>query len=298
MNKTLPAILLALSSLQASSHAAVLFADTFDRPATRNIDGALTGITNNTGTSLAANGVYTHGWIDPANDDPANGVQDANAANGGGAQILSSTLQLAAGAGTSNAFVNHNFVNTSILSAGGFSVSFGLLGFNQTGLQQGGGFAIGMSQAQANSAGDAFDLLTPKMTGAFHDTSLVGGTVPANVISDFWIGLRGNGSLAWGSGSGTIDGLSVGSKIGTVSVNFFLSDFNDGSTVNYQVLYNGTAQGSGTFAWTGSGENYIGLDARDNTGVNFDNFSINTVPEPSSALLALLGFAAVMRRRR
>lgn len=291
-------LLLALPLIQATAHGAVLFADNFDRPNNRNIDGSLSGITDNTGSSLAANGAYTHGWIDPNNNDPTNGVQDASATNGGGAQILNSTLQLAVGAGTSNAFVNHNFVNASILSAGGFSVSFDLLGLNQTGYQQGGGFAIGMSQAQADGSADAFDLATPKMTGAFHDSSTIGATVPTNVISDFWIGLRGNGSLAWGSNDGTISGLAVGSRTGSVNVDFYFADFNSGSLVNYDVFFNGALQGSGSFDWTGTEENFIGLDARDNTGVTYDNFVIETVPEPTSAMLGLVGLCGLLSRRR
>ncbi len=263
----------------------VLFKDTFDRGDSRNIDASLTGITDATGSPLAADAVYTHGWIDPNNAAPIYGVQDGVPANGGGARIASNRLQLAVGAGTSNTFVNHNFTDASILSAGGFSVSFDLTANSGTGIQQGGGFAIGMSQAEADSTTDAFDLATPKMTGAFHDTSAIGSAVPGNVASDFWVALRGNGSLAWGSGTGTISGLAVGSKLGTVRVDFALADFGAGSTVHYEVFHNGTSRGTGSFVWTGTGENFIGLDARDATFVGFDNFTVSTfTPVPAATL--------------
>lgn len=279
--------LLVLLSSFAVHGQGVLFKDTFDRADGRNINASLTGITDATGTAFAADAVYTHGWIDPNNAAPAYGTQDADPANGGGARILSNQLQLAVGAGTSNAFVSHNFTNAAILAAGGFSVSFELGGFNQTGIQQGGGFGLGMSQAQADSAADAFDPGTPKMTGAFHDTSAIGSAVPANVVSDFWIALRGNGSLVWGSGTGTISGVNVGAKTGSVTVNFTLGSFAAGSAVAYEVIHNSISRGTGSFTWTGSDENFIGLDARDNTAVIFDNFTVAThatTPETGLAL--------------
>jgi arylsulfatase A-like enzyme len=274
-----------LMSAALAKGQAILFEDSFDRANSRNIDAALEGVTDGTGLSLAADAVYSHGWIDPNNGAPIYGVQDGNAGNGGGAQVASNQLQLAVGAGTSNAFVNHNFTNASIPGAGGFSVSFDLTANSGTGIQQGGGFAIGMSQAEADSAGDAFDLATPKMTGGFHDSSTLGAAVPANVVSDFWIALRGNGSLAWGGAGGTISGLTVGSKLGTVTVNFTVTDFSAGSIVNYEVFFNSVSRGTGTFTWSGTNENYIGLDARDASFVGFDNFAVSTfVPAPATSL--------------
>ena len=78
--RTIPT-LLALSLIQASAHAAVLFADTFDRADSNNIDASLSGITDNTGSSLAADGVYLHGQIDPNAAHPTYGAPDGNAAN-------------------------------------------------------------------------------------------------------------------------------------------------------------------------------------------------------------------------
>lgn len=287
-------LLIVLPLLHASAYGAVLFSDNFNRADGGNIDASLTGIVDNTGSSLAADGVYTTPWVDPANNPGA-----GTATDGGAVRILSNTLQLAVGAGTSNTYVNHNFVNSLITANGMFSVSFDLTATGQSGYQQGGGFALGMSLAEANSAADAFNNTDPSMTGAFHDLSTIGTTVQPNVVSDFWIALRGNGSLAWGGGAGTaIAGQAVGVKTGSVSVNFALSDFNAGSTVNYEVFFNSVSQGTGLFTWSGTDENYIGLDARDSGAVGFDNFVVATVPEPSVAAISILGFAGLFRRRR
>lgn len=264
----------ALALYAPSTSAAVLFSDTFDRANSRNIDGSLTGIANNTGTVLGIDGVYTHAFIDPLNNDPNNGIQDGNAADGGGAQIISNTLQLAVGAGTSNAYVNHNFTNASILSDGAFRVSLDVTGYNQTSNQQGGSFAIGMSQTEANSGGDAFGSSGGAYQAAFNGTN--------SAVSDFWVGLRGNGTVAWGGGgvSPTVSVVAVGSKTGTISANFGVSSFNAGSSVNYEIFYNGGSIGVGSFQWSETNANYIGLDARDNTAVSLDNFLIETSAPP------------------
>lgn len=281
--------------------AGVLFKDTFNREESRNVDGSLAGITDNTGSSLAVDGVYTHPHLDPANDP---GPQDGDPSNGGGAQILNQELRLAVGAGTSNAYVNHNFINNEILTAGGFRVSVDVTGYNQNGRQQGGGFALGMSQAEADSAGDAFNTSDPSLTGAYHGDpyGITGQPVaPGNIVSDFWIGIRGNNSLAWGSSTGNVLGVPVNGlpvKTGNITVNFQASDFNAGSTVGYSVFYDGALQGTGSFTWSGTNENYISLDGRDNQFVSFDNFTVTTLPEPSSAALALLGLASCLVRRR
>ena len=268
-----------------SGHSQILFKDTFDRADSRNIDSALTGVTDRTGAPLAADNFYQHGHIDPNNNAPTYGIQDADAANGGGVQILSNRLQLAVGAGTSNLFVNHNFTNAAITETGGFSVSLEVTGYTQTARQQGGGFAIGMSQAEAQSAEDAFNLTAP-MTGAFNDASSIGAAVPGAVVSDFWVALRGNNSLAWGGSSGVIGGTSgFAARTGTITVNFAVTDFNAGSTVAYEVFLNGVTQGTGSFIWSGTNENFIGIDARDSTAVGFDNFSVSTfAPTPAVVL--------------
>jgi hypothetical protein len=264
----------------------VLFADSFNR-SNGAINGSLTGITNNTGTDLSG-GAYSFPYGDPNLLSP-----DGSATNGGGADITGNQLRLAVGAGTSNAIINHNFTNASML--GGFSVTIDLTAYNQTTNEQGGGFAIGMSLAEALATGDANDGLpnSTKMTEAFRTTGAV--------TSDFWLGLRGNNTLAWGGrgANPTVNLATVAAKTGTISAVFSpFTNFNAGTIVGYEVFYNGVSQGTGSFAWNATNSNYIGLDGRDNTAVVFDNLSITAIPEPSSALIGGLGLLALLRRRR
>lgn len=283
-NVTLASAIVASLAGATKAPAVILFEDNFNRANTRNIDLDLTGITNNTGTTLAANAVYLQPFLDPANDP---GPQDGVATNGGGAQILNNELQLAVGAGTSNAFVNHNFTNASILSSGAFRVSLDVLGYAGTTNGQGGGFALGMSQAQALLAGDAFgaDPNNAKFTNAFLGDF-------ADVISDFWVGIRGDNVLAWGNGAVApgnpgFNSVNVGSKTGTISANFGVTSFDAGSTVNYEIFFNGVSRGVGSFAWSGTNENYIGIDGRDGTAVRFDNFRVETSAPPATPAVTI-----------
>lgn len=289
---------IALLAFALPSQAAVLFSDNFDRPDNRNLDAVLSGIVDNTGSSLVADGVYSQPHLDPNNES---GGPDSSASGGGGAQILGGELELADVQGTSNAYVNHNFTNASIITAGGFRVSIDITDFNQSQRQQGGSFAIGMSQAEADSTGDPFGKVGPVTTGAFHSNpnGILGNPVTGNIVSDFWIGIRGNQSLAWGGSSGNTLGVGgLGTKTGSIAVDFLVNDFNAGSTVDYRVYFDDALQGTGSFTWSGTNENYIALDARDNQGVFFDNFIVETIPEPTSVTLVgtVVMILGVMRR--
>jgi arylsulfatase A-like enzyme len=253
----------------------ILFQDAFNRPDNRNIDAVITGITNNTGTALPVDGVYTQPFLDPNCRHPIYGVPDTEAGNGGGSQILSNAFQVKYGTGTANAYVNHNFTNAAILANGGFSVSLDVTDYSQVSTGQGGGFAIGMSQAEANGTTDAFAGAN-RMTGAFGTS--IGDAVPTQVVGDFWIGIRGNNSLAWGAKTGTVAGVTgLGTKTGSISVSFTLTSFSAGSTVGYEVFFNGTSMGTGTFIWSAANENFIGIDGRDSSAVTVDNFVISTL---------------------
>ncbi|MCO6047130.1 dockerin type I domain-containing protein [Aeoliella sp. ICT_H6.2] len=271
--------LVAIAAFAGQAQAVVLFSDTFDRPDNRNIDEVTTGITGTVGATLPADGVYTQPHLDPDWNDT--GVVDGNGDNGGGTQILSQELQLAVGLGTSNAIVNHNFTNPDILSDGGFSVSLDVAGMTGTSNQQGGGFAIGMTEAEAASAGDARSLPadSPVMTSGLNGFTNNGDAVQDDVISDFWLTLRGNNTLAWGSNTGNVQGLDVGANTGTITATFAAPSFDAGQHVAYEVFFDGVSQGSGVFRWSDDAANYVGLDGRDGTAVRLDNFSIESTTE-------------------
>ena len=206
--------------------------------------------------------------------------------------------------------MNHNFTNAEILAAGGFSVSLDVLQYSQTTNGQGAAFAVGMSLADALAGKDAFEgsvaTVPPgfKYTNAFQNGTTNVATT-ANVMSDFYLAVRGNSTLAWGTGTGNSGGsgapaptvVPLASKTGTISADFRFADFNAGSPVDYIVYFNGAAQGSGTFTWSGTNENHIGLDGRDSSQMLLDNFAV-TIPEPATALLALMSVVVVGWRRR
>ena len=195
-----------------------------------------------------------------------------------------------------NAYVNHNFTNASILTAGGFSVSLDVAGYNQTTINQGGAFGIGLTALEAASMRDA----VANQNNELHMSNALGSGLPSQTgaLADFWVGLRGNATIAWGSGDTVLGSLPVAAKTGTISAVFTVPDFNQGSTVGFEVFYNGTTQGTGSFLWTDNNANYIAMDGRDNTFLNLDNLVVATVPEPSALALGLFGLGALLRRRR
>ena len=295
----LPAVLAA-----SSASAQVLFQDTFDRPDAEDINASTAGITNNTGTSFG----YVENFAPDRSD------------------IVGNTLRLANGPGTSNIFVDHNFTDAAILNAGGFSVSFDLTQFGSgVGGGFGAGFGIGMSRPEALDTGDA-----QNGDGSSNDNFKMqdglqngGNQVSDIAVSDFWIVLRQDGFLQFGSrgaslpfdmgtpGPAYLGGGAVFTdpdfvNTGTVRVDFDLASFDDGATVGYAVFFNdqpfvadGNGSATGTFTWTGSNQNYIGLDARDPAFVGIDNFTISTpVPEPTSLALLGLGGLGLLRRRK
>jgi hypothetical protein len=256
-------ILPSFVALLALSHPAtaqtVLFADSFDRADNASIDATLTGITNNTSTTFVGDDVYA----EPHTGETA-----------GGRNITDNMLNLAVGAGTSNVYVLHNFIDDEILTAGSFRVSMDVASYNQSGAAFGAGFAIGMddeldAQLTADANGEGGD--GRRMTGVFRLNE--GDTA---VLSDFWVGVRGDSTLTWGTRNTAGGTTSVPAKTGEISVQFNVSNFDQDGTVLYQIFFNGVSQGAGSFTWIDNNANFIGIDARDSSGVAIDNFTVET----------------------
>uniref|UniRef100_UPI00186828F6 hypothetical protein n=1 Tax=Luteolibacter marinus TaxID=2776705 RepID=UPI00186828F6 len=89
----------------------------------------------------------------------------------------------------------------------------------------------------------------------------------------------GPGSL----GSALIPGGAAG---GTLVVNFTVPDFTADTEVGFEVFFNGASRGSGSFPWTDTDSNYIGLDAR-GAFVNFEGIAIAT-HNPAAPAISLL----------
>ena len=88
----------------------------------------------------------------------------------------------------------------------------------------------------------------------------------------------------------------------TLQVSFALAGFDMGATVTPSITWGGEAVGGAddlSFTWDSDDSNYIGITARQGQqGFSFDNLSIETIPEPSIALLGSFGLLGLLRRRR
>lgn len=263
----------------------ILFQDTFDRPDNRNIDAELTGITNNTETAFEPDTVYVQPWLDPNSRPPTYAEPDADPANGGGSRIQSNVFHLKYGVGTANAFIDHHFVDEAILQAGGFSVSVDVTGYNQTTINQGAAFGVGISDSDAFAMRDAVG----NSANQIHMSGALGVGLPGqtNAVASFWFGILGNSTVVWGSRDTVLGSASVPSKTGTISANFSVTDFDQGSEVFFEVFHQGLPVGSGTFVWSNWSSNIIALDGRDNTFVGVDNLTVSTYTPSARTTLAV-----------
>jgi hypothetical protein len=263
--KRLIAILVAMlsvSSAMAGYPGTVLFSDNYNRPNNTDIDASSVGMS---GTLSPM--VYMETF-------EGSGVNTS-------IQIASNQLNVAFGPQMSNLYLNHLFTDSAILAAGGFSISLDVVSINTADdtPNRYGGFGVGMTQAQAAAAGDI---------GTSTTTMRGGGA--ATGVADFFVDTALDNNLRiWNNGI-LRNTINVGSYIGTIKTEFYLSDFNAGSLVTAVVYFNGVQVDVQTFTWDNTDSNYVGISGRaPANGVVLDNLTIAacyseraSVPYPAS----------------
>jgi hypothetical protein len=280
--------MLAVCGATASGQS-VLFADTFNRANNTSLSADSTGMSGTLGPV---------GYLESWEGSPAN-VSTWQVANN---QLLKGQTGIM-GAGA----VNHNFTDSSMVAAGGFSVSLDILSYGTQTLDlpdRWGGFGVGLALAEVNAFTDENTGNTgPRGSIANDGVASQVGVYGMDAwmhtgVADFYVDVSKENKVQVFSGGMLLNQFPVtptGSR--TLTANFSFKDFNVGSQVNYTVLFEGSPVTSGSFNWSNTDQNYIALSARDSI-VTMDNLVIATIPEPSTFGLLLVGAASLFICRR
>lgn len=256
----------------------VLFSDNFNRSDSLNLSASATG-QSGTLAPLTYNEAYQ--------GTPAN---DSTLQISGNTLLKGNTGQMGIWA------LNHNFTDSSILSAGGFDVSLDVVAIGSTTSTPQDrycGFGVGLTPAEISAFNDE------NLTSLGPRGSISGGTTG---VADFYVDLSLNNYVQVFAGGSLVNQFLVtpgtSGDLGTLEANFSLADFNQGSTVNYTVLFQGVQVTTGSFQWGNTDNNYIVGSMRGPT-VTADNLMIATpVPEPSMVALILCGAAGLVLLQR
>ncbi len=207
--------------------------------------------------------------------------------------IAGDALHLAVGPNASALYLGHNFVDPAISTQGGFSIRLDIVSNDGTAgdTERYVGFGVGGSLTEFTNQTQ----LDNNATAA--ESALRGnfGTA-SNGFADLWVGYSPNsgGSIQVfrnGNSAATFDndGSGFGTPSGqTLEVQFSVSDFNQGSPVGATILFGGVEVGQQVFTWDNTGENYIGINARqDSNGFTVDNLDITAlfVEPPATPIL-------------
>ncbi|WP_372805767.1 hypothetical protein [Pontiella sp.] len=243
LNKHLAALLAVMFSTTGlmAQQKALLFGDTFDRTASTNLNASSDGQSG----SLSP---LTYGW------QAYNATLDIN----------SNTLRMdnnaSDGAQGGIAYPLHNFTDSAITDDGAFSVTVDL-NFNSTGGNRWMSVGVGQSLAELQA-----------VTNNLQATALPADLLVGYKGTQDTLEIYNNGFL---NAAETIIGDLPADPL-TMRIDYTLSDFNSGSTVNYAVYFDDatTAFTAGSFTWSGTAENYISLSANTVAASRFDNFEV------------------------
>jgi autotransporter-associated beta strand protein len=242
-----------------------LFLDTFARPNNTNIDASAVGMSGSLVPPLGVDAAYYQGY------DSQYLV------------ISNNTLYKVTGGMVESGLI-HNFVDQSILDAGGFSVELNILAINSDSSDSSNryvGFGVGLTQAQAASGGDIYSMLSP---GQVTFRGAIGGNTG---VSPFFVDLNLNGNIEVWTNGVLVNTISVGGGAGILTASFACTGFTTNDPVTANVFYNGelvninpggTNNPGLTFYWGTNNANYVGLSARASNYNQMDNLAIRKLP--------------------
>ena len=182
-------------------------------------------------------------------------------------QITGEKLQMATGNGMGVMYIDHNFVDPSIINSGGFAIMLDIWEINGGDAPEDrfGGFGIGLTQAEADSAGDISDAyaLRPRADGS-----------GAIALSDLFVDLALDGTLRVWTGNTLRHQYNVGQTYGRIRADILMPDFSSDNNAIARIYFNDTILGYESFNWDHINQNYIGLSARASNYVKMDNLVI------------------------
>ncbi len=168
--------------------------------------------------------------------------------------------------GTSGALVyinDHNFVDASIVAGGGFAVMVDLTAYSSAGSSRQMSVGVGQSLAElgAQSGADPANHASDLVVAYRNNTSVVALEISKHGVKD--------------EAETVVGGLPDIPT--TMRIEYILSSFDAGSVVSYNVFFDDDviAFASGTFTWSGTGENYISLASNLSNDSRFDNVEIS-----------------------
>lgn len=265
---TLAVAALALVAVSQATAQTTFISDSFDRADNLNLDAStngMSGVLIDTGT-LVPDSI----WLEP--DDVAYN-------NDNDSQVIGNQVQMGGHGHSVHIIMNKNF--DTVLSNGTVSVSLDLVNSpgGPTPLQRYYGIAAGFNLDEGNVSQDR--ILT--RVAALYVAETENGQIR---INDEDPTLRGTGDVI---PTTTISTGSTSFVPGTLRVDMTITNTAVGSTVVYDVFFNGTDMLPGTrsFVINDAGQFYVGVEERSGSAVNIDNFSISAssyTPPPLSAL--------------
>lgn len=241
-----------------------LFADTFERFASEDIDARGDGMS---GTLYSAEPVtlYYEGY-------EGSGTADST-------EIIGNRLRMAVGNGMSENGLTHNFIDQSIIDAGGFSVQMDVTEINSAATDlpnRYAGFGVGLTQSEAETGGDISNIAS--FRGRSTGTPVVGR-------ADYFVEIDKEQNVkVWRYGS-LVGTYAVGAETGTLRVDFACSGFSTANTVTATAYFNGSPLGSPVvFNWQHADSNYIGLSARASNYAEMDSLKISSLGQDGDLL--------------